>query len=228
MAADLAGAPVVEVEQLSHGFGGAPLLDIPHWRVEAGEHCLVVGPSGSGKSTLLHLLAGLALPRAGTIRVAGRELGALAPAERDRFRGRAIGVLLQSFHLLDSLSVLDNVRLARALANLPEDRLRCLEVLEELGLAELVSARPSTLSHGQAQRVALARAVVNQPALILADEPTSSLDDDNCERVTSLIERSAARHGATLIMATHDARLRERFPRRLSLAAATGEEATAP
>ena len=188
------------------------------WRVEAGEHCLVVGPSGCGKSTLLHLLAGLATPCGGTVRIAGQDLAALSPAARDRFRGRAIGLVLQSFHLLDTLNVLDNVRLARHLAGLPEDRARCREVLEELGVAELGGAGPSTLSHGQAQRVALARAVVNRPAVILADEPTSSLDDESCARVAALIETEAARHGATLVVATHDSRLRGRFGRHLSLA----------
>ena len=197
--------PMVEVEALRHGHGDRDVLDIPAWRIDAGESCLVAGPSGSGKSTLLHLLAGLATPRAGSVRVAGRDLAALSPAARDRFRGRSVGLVLQSFHLLDTLSVLDNVRLARHLAGLREDRGRCREVLEDLGVAELAQARPSTLSHGQAQRVALARAVVNRPAVILADEPTSSLDDESCERVAALIEAEAARQGATLVVATHDA-----------------------
>ena len=210
---------MVEVEALRYGFGGRTVLEVPSWRVGAGEHCLVVGPSGSGKSTLLHLLAGLAEPREGRIRVAGRDLAGLSPAVRDRFRGRSIGVLLQSFHLLDSLSVFDNVRLARHLAGLPEDRPHCRGVLEDLGVAALAGARPSTLSHGQAQRVALARAVVNRPAVILADEPTSSLDDESCARVAALVEEQAAGQGATLIVATHDSRLLGRFPSRLSLGA---------
>ena len=208
---------MIEVESLEHGFGGRRVLDVGSWRVEAGAHCLVVGPSGSGKSTLLHLLAGLAVPRGGVVRVAGQDLATLSPSDRDRFRGRSVGLLLQSFHLLDTLSVFDNVRLARRLAGLPEDRARCREVLEALGVAELARARPSTLSHGQAQRVALARAVVNRPGLILADEPTSSLDDASCERVAALVETEAERHGATLVVATHDARLRDRFERRLVL-----------
>ena len=207
----------IEVEALRHGHGSRDVLDIPAWRVDAGERCLVAGPSGSGKSTLLHLLAGLATPRAGSVRVAGMDLAGLSPAARDRFRGRSIGLVLQSFHLLDTLSVLDNVRLARHLAGLPEDHARCREVLEGLGVAEFGSVRPSTLSHGQAQRVALARAVVNRPAIILADEPTSSLDDESCERVAALIETEAARQGATLVVATHDSRIHGRFERRLSL-----------
>ena len=211
--------PMVDVEGLRHGHGHRNVLDVPAWQVDAGERCLVTGPSGSGKSTLLHLLAGLATPRAGSVRVAGKDLAGLSPAARDRFRGRAIGLLLQSFHLLDTLSVLDNVRLARHLAGLPEDAARCREVLEELGVAKFARAHPSTLSHGQAQRVALARAVVNRPAVLLADEPTSSLDDESCERVTMLIETEAERHGATLVVATHDSRLLGRFERRLTLEA---------
>ena len=211
--------PMVEVEELRHGHGSRDILDIAAWRVDAGERCLVAGPSGSGKSTLLHLLAGLATPRAGSVRVAGQDLAGLSPAARDRFRGRSIGLLLQSFHLLDTLSVLDNVRLARHLAGLSEDAARCREVLEELGVAEFARAHPSPLSHGQAQRVALARAVVNRPAVLLADEPTSSLDDESCERVATLVEAEADRHGATLVVATHDSRLLDRFERRLVLEA---------
>lgn len=215
--------PMVEVEGLRHGHGSRDILDISTWRVDAGERCLVTGPSGSGKSTLLHLMAGLATPRAGSVRMAGRDLAGLSPAERDRFRGRSVGLLLQSFHLLDTLSVLDNVRLARHLAGLPEDGARCREVLEELGVAEFARAHPSTLSHGQAQRVALARAVVNRPAVLLADEPTSSLDDESCARVAALIEAEAERHGATLVVATHDSRLLDRFERRLTLPAPAPE-----
>ena len=218
--------PMVEVEALRHGHGHRDTLDVAAWRVDAGARCLVTGPSGSGKSTLLHLLAGLATPRAGSVRVAGQDLAGLSPTARDRFRGRTIGLLLQTFHLLDTLSVLDNVRLARHLAGLPEDRARCLEVLEDLGVAQFGRARPSTLSHGQAQRVALARAVVNRPAVILADEPTSSLDDESCERVASLIEARAATEGATLVVATHDSRLRSRFGQRLSLESPPAEPAT--
>ena len=220
--------PMVEVEALRHGHGSRDILDVPAWRVDAGERCLVAGPSGSGKSTLLHLLAGLATPRAGSVRVAGQDLADLSAAARDRFRGRTIGLLLQSFHLLDTLSVFDNVRLARHLAGLPEDRARCREVLDDLGVAEFGRAHPSTLSHGQAQRVALARAVVNRPAVILADEPTSSLDDESCERVAALIEAEAAKQGATLVVATHDSRLRDRFDRRLVLEALHSEPAPAP
>ena len=216
---------MVEVENLEHGFGGRTVLDLPSWQVGAGERCLVAGRSGSGKSTLLHLLAGLAMPRAGAVRVGGQDLAALSASARDRFRGRSVGLLLQSFHLLDTLSVIDNVRLARRLAGLPEDRARCREVLEQLGVAGLARARPSTLSHGQAQRVALARAVVNRPSVILADEPTSSLDDESCERVAALVEAEAARHGATLVVATHDSRIRGRFERSLSLDAPGREPA---
>ena len=215
--------PMVKVEGLRHGHGSRDILDISTWQIGAGERCLVTGPSGSGKSTLLHLLAGLATPRAGSVRVAGKDLAGLSQAARDRFRGRSIGLLLQSFHLLDTLSVLDNVRLARHLAGLPEDGARCREVLEELGVAEFARAHPSTLSHGQAQRVALARAVVNRPAVLLADEPTSSLDDESCERVGALIEAEAERHGATLVVATHDSRLLDRFERRLALEAPVPE-----
>ena len=191
----------------------------PGWSVGAGRHGLVLGPSGSGKSTLLHLVAGLLRPTRGGIRVAGRDLAGARPRELDRWRGRTVGIVLQRLHLIAALSVRDNLRLARTLAGLPEDAARVAQLLADLRLDALAGARPARLSQGEAQRVAIARAVVNRPALILADEPTSALDDASCAAVVELLLGQADASGATLVIATHDARLAPHFAQRLELPA---------
>ena len=167
----------------------------------------------------MHLIAGLLRPSRGRVLVAGRDLATLTPAELDAFRGRMIGIVLQRLHLIPALTVRDNLRLARTLARVPPDPARIDSLLAELGLAALADARPGRLSEGEAQRVAIARAVVNHPALILADEPTSSLDDANCETVLALLRAQAEGSGATLVIATHDARLKAHFGHRLELPA---------
>lgn len=212
-----AAQPVLLLDGISRAYGGRTVVAIRSWVVAAGQHSLILGPSGSGKSTLLHLIAGLLRPSRGRVVIAGQDLGALTPAELDAFRGRTIGIVLQRLHLIPALTVRDNLRLARTLARLPPDPARIDNLLAELGLAVFAGARPSRLSEGEAQRVAIGRAVVNHPALILADEPTSALDDANCEAVLALLRTQAEASGATLVIATHDARLKPLFHNRLEL-----------
>lgn len=187
------------------------------WDAPQGAHWLVLGPSGSGKTTLLHILAGILKPSAGSVVVAGQDLAALSPSELDRFRGRTIGMVLQRLHLVPSLTVAENLLLAQYLAGLPQDRARVREVLERLEIADKARARPHELSFGQAQRVAVARAVVNRPLLLLADEPTSNLDDTRCAQAYGLLESQARACGATLVIATHDARIKARMSNRYEL-----------
>ena len=210
---------VLALDGLARAYGLRTVVAIPAWTVAAGEHSLILGPSGSGKSTLLHLIAGLLHPSHGRVLVAGQDLAKLTTAELDAFRGRMIGIVLQRLHLIPALTVRDNLRLARTLARLPPDPARIDSLLAKLGLAALAGVRPSRLSEGEAQRVAIARAVVNHPALILADEPTSALDDVNCQTVLALLRAQAEASGATLVIATHDARLKAHFGHRLELPA---------
>lgn len=193
-------------------------LTLPDWAAPQGGQRLLTGPSGSGKSTLLHLLAGVLRPARGRVQVADTELGALGPAELDRFRGRHIGLVFQRLHLIGALTVLENLLLAQRLAGLASDRRRACDVLAALGIEALAGTRPARLSVGQAQRAAIARAVVNRPRLLLADEPTSALDDEACAAVLALLMEHSRRNGATLLIATHDARLREHIADRLELA----------
>lgn len=208
---------LIAVEGLRHGYGAAPVVDLPSWSVPEGRHCLVLGPSGSGKTTLFNILAGLIRPERGRVTVAGQAIAELAPDALDRFRGRTVGIVFQTLHLVKALSVADNLRLARYLAGLAPDDGRILGVLAALGLADKARRRPRDLSQGEAQRVAIARAVINGPKLILADEPTSALDDASCARVVDLLTEQARDCGATLVIATHDARVRDRFDLRLDM-----------
>jgi putative ABC transport system ATP-binding protein len=208
---------MLEIRGLRHDYAGRTVLSVPAWEVAHGDACLVLGPSGSGKTTLLNVIAGLATPTAGSVRVAGEEVTRLPPAQRDAFRARRIGLVLQTLHLIGVVSVRENLRLAQRLAGRQVDDARIDEVLAGLGIAKLAGARAGEISVGEAQRVAVARAVVNRPSLILADEPTSALDDANCAKALALLLEHAAACGATLLVATHDNRIRERFARRLEL-----------
>jgi putative ABC transport system ATP-binding protein len=202
---------------LRQRYGAREVLALRHFEAAAGDHWLVLGASGSGKTTLLNLLAGLLRPSEGTVEVGGQSLGALGGAALDRWRGRNIGIVPQKLHLVSSLTVLQNLMLAPYLAGLPADRKRAEMLLGELSLKEQMRARPGELSHGQAQRVAIARAVMNRPKLLLADEPTSNLDDANCTLALSLLEEQAGECGATLVVATHDIRAKARLEKCIEL-----------
>jgi ABC-type lipoprotein export system ATPase subunit len=205
------------VQNLKHAYNGTEVLNVAAWQGEQGTQWLMLGPSGSGKTTLLHILAGILRPTSGSASVAGQELGALKPAELDRFRGQRVGLVMQRLHLIASLSVMRNLLLAQYLAGLPQDPARAREALTSLDLAEKADAFPHELSFGQAQRVAVARAVVNRPQLLLADEPTSNLDDARCLQALELLQAQAQACNATLVIATHDQRIRARIHRHFEL-----------
>ena len=192
--------------------GDAIAVTVASWRAQSGEAWLLGGPSGSGKSTLLHLIAGLTAPTSGSIVVANQDLSALAPAERDRWRGRTVGLVPQRLHLIGAVSVIDNLRLAQRLAGVDRDDARIVGLLEAVQVADLAHRLPGELSQGQAQRVAIARAVVNRPAVLLADEPTAALDDEHAARALELLRAQALEAGATLVVATHDARVKPLLP----------------
>lgn len=208
---------MLAIAGLRHEYAGRTVLRVDAWSVARGEPALVLGPSGSGKSTLLNVIAGLTVPAAGEVLVDGVAVSSLPPAGRDAFRGRRVGLVPQRLHLIDVISVRDNLRLAQRLAGLPPDDQRIGQVLASLDLSARAGARASTLSVGEAQRVSVARAVMNRPAIVLADEPTSALDDANCERAIALLLSQCQACDATLIVATHDHRIAPRFARRLTL-----------
>ncbi|MDJ0835926.1 MAG: ATP-binding cassette domain-containing protein [Acidobacteriota bacterium] len=205
------------MEAVRYSVEDQKILDLPYWKIQKGEHSLVLGPSGSGKTTLIHLMAGLLRPDRGRIKISVQDIAGLSPAAMDRFRGRHIGLIFQKLYLIPSLSVWDNLKLAAKFAGLPFDREWADSILRGLSLAHKAKSRPSELSSGEAQRAAIARAVLNRPKIILADEPTSALDDATCDNVADLLVEQASRGGATLVVATHDTRLKDHFKSRLDL-----------
>lgn len=186
--------------------GGAPIA-FPDINVAQGSVVLLSGPSGCGKSTWLALVAGLVKPGAGTLTIAGESVAGLSGVAADAWRASHIGFLPQKLHLSAALTVAQNLAMAQWAAGQAEDLQRIAATLETLGVADLGHRKPSQLSGGQAQRVALARAVLLKPAVILADEPTASLDDDSAADAVKLLVQTARKQAATLVIATHDGRI---------------------
>ena len=181
------------------------------------DYCLLIlGASGVGKTTFLHLLSGLLKPLEGEIDLIGTPISKLTMSEMDRFRGKNIGIVFQKPHFINSLTVKENLQLAQYISK-KIDKTRISSLLESLGIVDKANKKTLNLSQGEKQRVAIALAIVNSPKLILADEPTSSLDDLNCDKVINLLKNQAAKYKAKLIIITHDYRLKKHFKNTLSL-----------
>jgi putative ABC transport system ATP-binding protein len=196
--------------------GGATALDQVSLEVTAGEAVAVMGPSGSGKSTLLNLVAGLDRPTGGTVTVAGQRVDALSETRLARYRRREVGMVFQFFNLLDDLTVAGNVLLPAQLAGTPrrKARARCAELLDQLGIGRYRDTYPGRLSGGERQRVAIARSLINDPAVLLADEPTGAVDTATGEEIGQLLlDLNAA--GQTLVLVTHSPDLAARYAKRI-------------
>lgn len=217
--------PPLAIESLRFRYGGSGagepagwIVDVGGLRLEPGEQVLLTGGSGRGKSTLLQLIAGLLDPVEGRVMIAGQAIHALRGARRDLFRGRHIGMIFQTFNLLHGFSALENVMAALMFSAIPrgEHRVRAAELLGHLGI-DRVDADPDRLSVGQQQRVAVARAVACDPVLVLADEPTASLDPENSARAMELIQSICREKNAALLCTSHDPAMKERFTRRIAM-----------
>jgi len=212
---------LVEVRQVSKEFQQGetviPVLRDLSFGVEAGETVAIVGQSGSGKSTLLSMLAGLDQPSQGVISVDGQDLGRLNQNELTRFRGRSIGIIFQQFHLMRSLTALENVLLPLDILGMPNAEQRALDALELMGLGARARHLPQQLSGGECQRVAIARAFVVEPRILLADEPSGNLDSATGDKVMNLLFDAVAQRGMTMILVTHDMQLASRCKKRLPL-----------
>ena len=195
--------------------GGPPALDNLSLSVAAGEAVAVMGPSGSGKSTLLNLAAGLDKPTSGTVTVAGQRIDALSETRLARYRRTQVGMIFQFFNLLDDLTVADNVLLPAQLAGTPrrQARARCAGLLDQLGIGRYRDSYPGRLSGGERQRVAIARALINDPAVLLADEPTGAVDTATGEEIGQLLLDLNAT-GQTLVLVTHSPELAARYAKR--------------
>jgi putative ABC transport system ATP-binding protein len=201
---------MIQAKDLNYTYSGQSVLIFPDAELQQGATLVLRGNSGSGKSTWLALLAGLLTPQHGELTVAGQRLNGLSNTARDAWRANNLGFLPQRLHLSEALTVAENLQLAYFAAGLPFDTAAKAQIestLSALGVADFANRKPSTLSGGQAQRIALARAVLLNPKIILADEPTASLDDEAASAALTLLQASAARCGATLVIATHDVRV---------------------
>ncbi|MGL4339063.1 MAG: ABC transporter ATP-binding protein [Rhodoglobus sp.] len=213
----MTGSPVVELINVTRSFPGPPevqALRSVNLRVEEGDYLSIVGPSGSGKSTMLNLLGLLDRPSVGEYYLNGRLTSTLDEEQRAALRGRTIGFVFQSFHLLPHRRVLDNVMLATVYSGVPraEREARARAALDRVGLSHRLEFLPATLSGGERQRVAVARAVVSSPTLLLADEPTGNLDDATSHEVMDLFEELHS-DGLTLVVITHDVGVSQRAER---------------
>lgn len=193
---------LLEVQKLRKAYGDEVVVD-GSFSLERGEQVAMIGPSGCGKSTLLHLISGVLRPDSGSVSLDGQDLATLKEASLDRYRARQIGYIFQSFHLLEGLTALENVETVITFAG-ESHYPRAEELLRELGLEERLSHYPSQLSVGQRQRVAVARAVVNNPPLVLADEPTANLDPAQAKKVVELLQQTCKKVGAALLLVSHD------------------------
>ncbi len=215
--------PVIRLENVRKSFampGGERIdvLDVPGFELAAGEQAALEGTSGSGKSTLLHVISGIMRPDAGRVEVAGTDITRLPESRRDRLRADTLGLVFQQFNLLPGFTALENVLVAMSFGTGRSDRGRATSLLEAVGLGNRLHHKPAELSIGQQQRVAVARALANRPVVILADEPTASVDAANQQQVVDLLKNTCTAHGVALLVVTHDPDVARQFPRRLALA----------
>ena len=194
------------------------VIDIDRFELGDAEQVALVGSSGSGKTTLLNLIAGILAPDSGQIIFNGVNLAALSEAKRDVFRGQNVGYIFQTHHLLPGFTALENVQLGMTFTGRSHDPAWARHLLNEVGLAERLNYRPAKLSVGQQQRVAIARALANRPKLVLADEPTGSLDAVSAQQALDLIRKLCTEVGASLLLVSHDLAITKQLPRAVVLA----------
>ncbi len=206
---------------LKFSYSETTSLEFPDFKCQNGNKLLLIGNSGSGKTTLLHLLCGLIRPDSGSMQVAGLDLNTLGDRELDKFRGRELGIVFQQSHFVQSLTVAENLALPTMLTGsnitAEELRIRTHELLDRLGIGHKFNSYPKDLSVGEQQRASIARALVHKPSVVFADEPTSALDDKSTESVIRLLEEETEKVGASLIIVTHDSRLKNRYKDRVEL-----------
>jgi lipoprotein-releasing system ATP-binding protein len=209
---------MLKTTDLEFSYGGGLIgFRFPDFACAPGQHWLMLGASGCGKTTLLHLLAGLLKPTGGQIKVSGADLAQFSGSKLDRYRGQNIGIVFQGAHLIRSLNLTENLVLAGRLAGNSESELDISDTLNRLNLYHRRHASVNELSQGEKQRASIARALINKAPLILADEPTSALDDKNCYAVLDLLEEQSKLYNSTLLIVTHDQRLKDRFTHQIHL-----------
>ena len=207
---------MIKTKDLEFNYDNQVFFKFPNINLKSNEDLLIIGSSGIGKTTLLHLLAGLLNSNSGSIKLFGKELNQLSSHQLDRFRKNNIGIVFQRPHFVNSLTVKENLQLAQYIGNKKNNN-RIDSILKNLNILEKSNKKTNLLSQGEKQRASIALAIVNSPKLILADEPTSSLDDSNCSNVIKLLKKQATEYGAQLIVITHDSRLKKHFNKSIEL-----------
>lgn len=202
---------VLSSHNLCYTYPQGSALSFPDISIAKGQHSLLLGDSGAGKTTLLNLLSGLMKPSAGEVFIVEQPINEFKGSQLDAFRAKNLSIIFQEAHLLKNLTVFENIKLAQSLAKNKVDEKAIFTILEELQLSDKTHRRPGELSRGQKQRVAIARALINRPAILVADEPTASLDDTNTAAVLKLLLEIAENYGSTLLIATHDKRIKDQF-----------------
>jgi lipoprotein-releasing system ATP-binding protein len=207
---------MLQTKDINFQYPSSSTFALQDLALSGGDELLILGKSGSGKTTILNILGGLLPPRQGEVVVDGVSMYSLSGAKLDKFRGKNIGIVFQKPHLLTPLSVEDNIRLANFFVD-EADSDKVSHLLKELGITSKKKAKVSTLSEGEAQRVSIARALANSPKIILADEPTASLDDENAQAVIRLLQSQARKLHAVLIIVTHDQRVKEHIAHHITM-----------
>jgi putative ABC transport system ATP-binding protein len=202
---------------LTFSYNATVGFQFPDVELKDGQDLLLLGASGIGKTTLLHLIAGLIHPDSGHITLDDTRITELSRKQLDRFRGQHIGLVFQRPHFVQALNLEENLLLVQYLAGKKQDKQRVKAVLDRLGIGGKTKQYPHSMSLGEQQRATIAQALINEPRLILADEPTSSLDDENCNRVANLLKEQAAATHAHLVIITHDSRLKQVFEHMINL-----------
>ena len=215
-------APVIELRDVCKAFRTpigetVRVLDIDRFALAPGEQCALEGHSGAGKSTLLNVVSGILRPDTGSVFVDGHDITRFDEPRRDRIRADKIGLVFQQFNLLPGFTALENVLVAMSFGSARADRRRAAELLAAVGLADRLDHKPAALSVGQQQRVAVARALANRPLVVLADEPTASIDTARQRQVIDLLRDTCRDQGSALLVVTHDPAVAAQFPRRLRL-----------
>ena len=208
---------MISTKNITFSYNKDQTFIMPDLFCQAGNTILVTGNSGKGKTTYLHILAGLLQPNSGEIMIDDKEITHLKGSKADKFRGKNIGVVFQKSHFIASLSVLENLEMASWLASGKKHTKRAKELLQKLDISEQAHKLPNQLSVGQQQRVSIARALINEPKVLLADEPTSSLDDKNADNVIELLETLSKEYKTALIIVTHDSRIKEKFTNQITM-----------